>query len=165
MKPRNRARSSAAALALSLAIHASPAAACGYHAVMSDLVAAHPRSIEVALAVRDALDRGELRELPALPSALGYLRASRLLRDFQPLASSVAGQPARSVAVLLVESGLWARYTASADGVSTEIHAAGPREGDRVIITSEAVLHALVDDGLDAVRAANSGVLLLLRQA
>lgn len=158
-------RLGAALLAAFLVLQAPAAGACGYHAVMNDLAAAHPRSIEVALAVRDALDRGDLKELPAMPAALGYLRATRLLRDFQPRAAALAGQPSEGVAVLLVESGLWTRYSAASGAQTPEVHVAGPRAGDRVVVTSEAVLLALLDGGLAPEHAARIGVLLLDRQA
>jgi len=165
VSPRAVPRLAAALLATALVLQTPAAGACGYHAVMNDLAAAHPRSIAVALAVRDALDRGDLQELPALPSALGYLRATRLLRDFQPQAAALAGQPARGVAVLLVESGLWARYPGTDGAATPELHVAGPLAGDRVVVTSEAVLHALVDGGLEPERAASIGLLLVDRRA
>lgn len=165
MRPRAAPRAGATLLAAALVLQAPAAGACGYHAVMNDLAAAHPRSIEVALAVRDALDRGDLQELRALPSALGYLRATRLLRDFQPQAAALAGRQAQSVAVLLVESGLWARYRGTDGAASPELHVAGPSAGDRVVVTSEAVLRALVDGGLAPEHAARMGVLPVDRQA
>ena len=57
---------------LAAALAAPPAGSCGFHGQLADIAAAHPRSLNVAFAVRDAYDRGELAELrrsvPARPA-------------------------------------------------------------------------------------------------
>jgi hypothetical protein len=155
----------AVAVAAALALQLSTVSACGYDSPMVDLVAAHPRSIEVALAVRDALDREELHALAPVPPVLGLVRANGMLRNFRPLASSVAGSPNTSVAVLLVEEGLWARYSNSPAGVATELHVDGPLDGEPVIVTSETTLRALLDGTLTPARATELGVLVIVRPA
>ena len=152
-----------AAMAAAL-LQASPAGACGYDGAMIDLTAAHPRSIEVALASRDAIDRGELHALPPVAPVLGLSRATHLLEDFRPWVPVVAGAPEGSVAVLLVDAGLWTRYAVTAKGVAAELHVAGPRERELVVVTSEAALRALLDGTLHPERAAELGVLIVVRQ-
>lgn len=146
-----------------LALHFSAANACGYDSPMVDLTMAHPRSIEVALAVRDALDSEELHALEPVAPPLGFLRASRMLQHLRPLVTSVAELPNTSVAVLLIEMGLWTRYSISAEGVLAEVHVAGPLEGEPVIVTSEATLHALLDGTLAPARATELGILIVVR--
>lgn len=146
------------AMAAATALHAVPAGACGLHGAMVDLAAAHPRSIEVALAVRDARDSAALRSLPDLPPSLGLMRANWLLRGFSPHVAALAGATQGTVAVLLVESGMWARYDVDGTGTLGEMHVSGPRVGERVIVTSEAVLSALADGSLTAKRAASLGL-------
>ena len=106
-----------------MGLYIGAVSACGYDSPMADLVVAHPRSIEVALAVRDAYDHGELQ---ALAPVLGLVRAKVMLQNFRPLLTAVAGSPNTSVAVLLIEEGLWARYSMSAAGMATELHVEGP---------------------------------------
>ena len=74
-----------------------PARACGYDGLLPDLVAAHPQSIGVALALRDAYDRQQLAVLDAVPSAVGFLRAHLLLQRFSPMVVSAAA-PANGAA-------------------------------------------------------------------
>jgi hypothetical protein len=152
-----------AATAAALGLHICAVSACGYHSPMVDLVVAHPRSIEVALAVRDAYDHGELHALAPVPPVLGLVRANGMLQSFRPLVSAVAGSPNTSVAVLLIEEGLWARYSMSAAGMATELHVGGPRDGEPVIVTSESALHALLGGTLTPTRATEMGVLVVVR--
>ena len=152
-----RGRIAGALLAATLA--APPAGSCGFHGQLADIAAAHPRSLDVAFALRDAYDRGELAELPALPPALGYLRARKLLVDFAAQVSAVAGDGRGSVAVLLVESGLWTRYAIDGSRASAAPHVDGPQPGEHVLLTSEAALAAIVEGRLTAERAASVGLL------
>lgn len=140
-------------------VPAGPVRACAYDGAVPDLKAAHPRSIAVALAVREALDREQLRALPELPPALGFIRARQLLMKFEFQVAAVAGERTGTVAVLLVESGLWTRYRLGRGGVGTEPHVAGPLQGEQVIVTSEAALGALVEGTLTPEGAAALGVL------
>jgi hypothetical protein len=57
--------------------------------------------------------------------------------------------------VLFVESGLWTRFAAGA----AEFHAAGPQPGDAVIVTSEAVVAAILDRRMSADQAVERGLL------
>lgn len=155
-----KARQAAWVLAVAIAMPSSQAIACGYHATLPDLAAAHPRSVEVAIAVHDALSRGELRALDPMPPALAYLRAARMLRDFQSQVPPLAAQGGGSVAVLLVDSGMWTRYRVSASGVEASVHVSGPDAGEPVIVTSEAVMRAVLDGTLQLPRAAKLGLLL-----
>jgi hypothetical protein len=152
-----------AATTAALGLYIGAVRACGYDSPMVDLVVAHPRSIEVALAVRNAYDHGELHALAPVPPVLGLVRANGMLQSFRPLVSAVAGSPNTSVAVLLIEEGLWARYSMSAAGMATELHVGGPLDGEPVIVTSESALHALLDGTLTPQRATELGVLIVVR--
>ncbi len=137
-----------------------PASACGFHGALPDLTAAHPRSISVALAVRDALDAATLQPLPDAPPALGLMRATRLLQQFSPLVPSVVETPAQSVVVLLVESGLWTRFTPTHGGMRVEPHVDAPNVGEAVLVTSESALAALVGGQMDVAQARSLGLLV-----
>jgi hypothetical protein len=150
----------ATAAAVTLALHAPAVLACGFHGgAMAELSASHPRSLDVAIAVREAYDHAQLQALEPAPPALGFVRARLMLQAFAPQAATAAGTASGSAAVLLVESGLWTRYTFGADGAAAEPHVSGPLPGEPVIVTSEAALSALVDGTLALDRAAALGVL------
>lgn len=156
-----------AAVLLAAALAPRASSGCGFHGQLPDLAAAHPRSLAVAFALRDAYDASVLQPLPPAPPALGLVRATRLLHQFSPLLPSAIGADAgaQTVTVLLVESGLWTRYAVSADGVRVEPHVDGPRAGERVLVTSEAALQAMVAGQIDLVRAQAMGLLVADRAA
>jgi hypothetical protein len=121
----------AAAFALSLALvlpAARPASACGFHAALdgASWVPSHPKSVDVAIAVREAADRNLVD--PALLDAkaagpLGYVRATSRVRQFGLTLES-------PTSVLFVESGLWTRFE---KGVP-QFHAAGAQEVFSIIV-------------------------------
>jgi hypothetical protein len=137
------------------------ASACGYDGTVPDLVAAYPQSIDVAISVRDAFDHSELIALQPAPNALALLRAQLLMRRFSTMVSEASHASTGSVAVLLVESGMWTRYTFSDNGPVALPHVAGPQDGEAVVITSEAAISALLEGKLGLQRAASLGVLVL----
>ncbi len=160
-------RIAVALLVMLAGLNPLPGWACGFHGQLPDLVAAHPRSISVALAVRDALDAAAVQPLPDAPPALGLMRATRLLQQFSPMVPATvnAAVPGQTVAVLLVESGLWTRYTLTREGAQVEPHINGPAAGERVLVTSETALNALVQGALDPARAQAMGLLVADRAA
>jgi hypothetical protein len=158
MKPMLGWRAAAATFAAAAAL---PAAACGFDGLMADVTPAHPQSIEVALAVRDAFDRNELAVLAQMPGPLGLLRANGMLQGFTPMVSAVAGGTSASVAVVLVESGLWTRYSFEDGQVAIWPHVEGPLPGEPVIVTSEAALDAVVRGTLAPARARELRVLVI----
>lgn len=131
-----------------------PASACGFHAALdsASLVPLHPKSLGVAMAVRDAGDRKLVD--PALLDAkaagpLGYLRATARLRQF---GVNLEGP----TSVLFVESGLWTRFE---KGVP-QFHVAGAQEGDTIIVTSEAVVAEILAGRMSIDGAAERGLLV-----
>jgi len=137
------------------------AQACGYDGAVPDLVAAYPQSIEVALSVRDAYDRSQLTALQPAPNALALRRAQMLLSRFSPMVAEASQSSQGSVAVLLVESGLWTRYTLAGNEVQALPHVTGPQPGEPVVITSEAVISAVVEGKLAMPRASALGLMVL----
>jgi len=135
----------AAAQCLFWALVAAPAGACGYHGLIGDAFSAsYPGSIDVAIALRSALDRNQLKAAPAVPPLMGLVRSTRWLEDFGRWAGqSATGAP--DFAVLLVEPGLWTRYRKQGSGFAMESHVAMPSTGDVVLITGEPALQALVE--------------------
>lgn len=131
---------------------AVPALGCGFDGMLDGSFSAmHPKSIAVAFAIRDAVEAGAVESSaigPIIPGAPGYWRAvSHLNQLHQRLSAAAADQfhQETSVSILFIDSGLWARYTLSPHGVDLEAHTAGARDGEAVIVTSEAILAAIVD--------------------
>src|SRR5215468_8126254 len=87
--------------------------ACGYHGGLGDgFTAQHPLSIDVAMAVRRALDDGVLASSKVLPPFLAFGRANRVLADVRGALAADFEQSKVGVefALLLVEASLWSRF-------------------------------------------------------
>ena len=148
----------AAVQCLFWALAAAPAGACGYHGLIgASFSASYPGSIDVAIALRSALDRNQLKAAPAMPPLMGLVRSTRWLEDFGRWAGQHAAL-APDFAVLLVEPGLWTRYRKQGSGFAMESHVATPASGDVVLITGEPALQALVERRLSLADAVKAGV-------
>jgi hypothetical protein len=143
------------------------AGACGFHGAMGDgFSAMHPRSLEVAFAVREAADQGRLDAAlldVRAAGVLGVVRATKHLRELglQLGENPEAWSAAPSMTLLFVESALWARYARSAQGMTPQVHIQGPEAGDVVVVTSEAVINAILAGRLSAGEAMNRGLMVL----
>lgn len=123
----------------------------------------HPGSIEVAVAIRESLDRKAIEAPPRLPALTQFARLGRWLEELRQRLA-VAGDlepPLPPVALVLIESRLWARYSVHDGKVSLAPHAAGPLAGDVVVVTGEPVLKGLLDGSLSAERAVAEGILVV----
>jgi hypothetical protein len=151
-------------IALSMAMTApSSSWACAFHGVLPDLTTAHARSLEVAWALRDALDAETIEPLSLNSGQVGFFQVSRLLQEARPLLGPMGLDGQRSVALLLVESGLWTRYRASQSGdrFLAQPHIDGPFDDETVIVTSAAALSAVMSGQITAQQAIDMGVLVL----
>ena len=126
------------------------AVACGFDGLLGNSFAAqHPRSIEVAFAIHDAVAAGAIDRSaldPVVPGPTGYWRAVGRIDAFQRRLA-VAGVTA-PVAILLIDSALWSRLVPGTRGFDIDVHVDGSEPGDVVIVTSEAVLAALIEGHL-----------------
>src|SRR5262249_43072402 len=129
--------------------------ACGYHGSLGDgFSASHPRSIEVAVAVRRALDDGVLPN-SNVPSFLAFAHAKATLERVRVVLAPVLQdtKPAGPIAILLVEGSLWTRYYVDTDRLMCEPHVSGPLPGDAIIVTAEPVLKVLLSGRLSIDQA------------
>lgn len=145
-----------AALLAAALLAAAPLAgqACGLHGGLDGQTFAplHPGSLAVALGVRGLIDQGRLAPLPAAAPPLAFVRVQRSLQLLR--ARLQAGPPGPATALLLVDSGLWTRWAWNDDGrLDMQVHVAGPEAGDRVVLTGEAVLAALLAQRLQPAQA------------
>jgi hypothetical protein len=113
--------------------------------------AKYPKSSEVYFAISDAIDQGVLDRSQfeaVVPGPAGYWRAAGRLKSIQQRLSSAAERPGRAIAVVLIESDLWARFEPGPQGFELTLHTPGPRDGDLVVVTSEGSLAAILDGRL-----------------
>jgi hypothetical protein len=136
------------------------AAACGLEGGLGDSwSAAHPGSLNVAFATRDAMAGGVLAPDEALQPSAAHERADERLRLLaEALPAPKASGP---VAVLLIEAGYWTRLTPKAGKWTLTEHAEGPKASDAALIASEPALRDLVGGRLSADEALQRGVLAL----
>lgn len=163
---RTTLRNSVAALGLFAAAVGmpSPAASCGYHGALGDgFSALHPRSIGVAIAIREAADEHVLdRESvsPKLVDLLALHRATaRLDRLRNSLQALTAGMAIPSFSLLLVESGMWSRYVIEGDTIRLIAHVDAPPAGEPVVVTGNSVLIAIGAHRLTAEDAVRRGLI------
>lgn len=139
---------------------------CGFHGLLPDgFGASHPRSLDVAFAVRDAVAAGVMDESAVasrLSGPAGYARANlRMGALRRRLAAADRAAAAPAVSVLLVDSNLWTRLVPGARGYEMSAHAPGPTEGDAIVVTHEAVLAAVLGRRLASDVAFDRGLLIV----
>jgi hypothetical protein len=161
-----------AALIAAGAVCAAPAAqACGYHnpqtLALGMLNWTFPDALYVRTAVWQAEHSGVLpaREAQQVRDPFAYLKLVTHLKKLGARLSRVEGdaEPV-SFAAILLESMLWVRFTATADGYVVRPHVDGPEIGDVVIVTDEKVIRALAEGLLGAEQAEAHGLFRLYRQ-
>ncbi len=111
----------------------------------------------------------EMRRAGGLPPSPGLTPTPLHIRSLMGLASrldkqwrAAAGEtPTPPIAVLLIESMLWARLPALPSTSAADLHAQGPADGDLVIITSEDVVRQIVAGKLVLAEAQAQGLVRL----
>ena len=139
----------------------APGWGCGFDGLISDgFGASHPRSIGVALAIADAIGEGVLDRSAAAPIIVGSAGYWRAVGRLSAVGQALAGEEGlrEPVAILLIDSNLWARLVPSIGRPRLEAHAPGPGEGDVVVVTSEPVLAALLEQGMAPAGAIDRGL-------
>ncbi|MDE2577830.1 MAG: hypothetical protein KGL46_03410 [Hyphomicrobiales bacterium] len=147
------------------ALAAAPFAAhgCGFDGAFDgSLGFVHPRGIEVALAVRKAVEDGALPAealAPVRPGPAGLWRASEYLRHF---ARRLPARPdAPEFHLLLSEVALWTHYAHDAQGYAARIHAAAPAADGLTLVTDLSVVAALNESRIGAQDALARGLAIV----
>jgi hypothetical protein len=146
-----------------LACAASPLRACGFDGALdAGFGYVHPRSFEVALAVRQAVADGVLSSealAPLQPGAQGLWAATGELKRFGAALSAAPAPDGRpAIALLLANAALWTRFTPKPDSFGVEVHAAGPANDEIVVVTDLAVVAALASGRLAGGEAMARGL-------
>lgn len=158
-RPRGMRLAVATALVLTLSLGAAApgARACGYDGQAVDLALAHPSSLSVALAIQQAYQAKRLARPLPLPGGFGMRRAMAML-DKLRLALGTPSAPA-AFSLLLVEPGLWARFTVREGAWQVQLHTPPPSGEESAVIIGEGVLLALQAGRLRPEPALAAGLL------
>lgn len=144
----------AALLAATLVV--PPAGACGLHGTIDNpFTTSYPGSLGVALGTQQALINGQLAALPEVDAEAAHERLEERLEQLRARLEK-AGLNG-GFALLVVDSGHWARFIASGSSVRIAPHA-HPAIYDPVLLTSESALASLLDGRLAADEAEQAGL-------
>jgi hypothetical protein len=148
---------------------AAPAQRCALECRPDDsIVALHSRAVEVTSRLHAAADAGlidpQLLARPAV-DAFALHRASRRLQYLRDLFAVTDAAPAPSFAVLLVESALWSRYHADGEAVALAVDVEGPRPGETVVLTAEAVLAEIESQRMSWLDAVQQRIVVIVPPA
>lgn len=135
---------------------AAPALACGYDNP-DDLAQyliniRYPKALYVRAAVAEAEAAGLLpagaSSKPG-PDPFLYLRTAARLKELgDRLTPQRTAGTSAPIAIVLIESALWARYTPTSGVYTTQVHASDSVSGDAVVVTMAAVVVALLERSL-----------------
>jgi len=147
------------AVLAALLLSGAQANACAFHgATIQGIFAAHPASLNVALATRNAIDAGLMPDFPKEADQrraqlfMIQLAASQLVRK-----ADHARAEGPEFSVLLVESGLWLRF----NGVSGAIFHADPAPVDATtIVLADASFAALLASKVSPEQLIAAGALV-----
>lgn len=123
----------------------------------------YPDALDVLARVVETRRAGGLPPSPGLTPSPLHIRGlmalvSRLDRQMRSSAPDGLGTP---IALLLVESMLWSRLLAGPGRIAPDLHAAGPTEGDLVVVASEHAVRDVVAGKLTLAAAGSQGQLRL----
>ncbi|MCC6777433.1 MAG: hypothetical protein IT537_12505 [Hyphomicrobiales bacterium] len=134
-----------------------------------DFFAVNAQASTVYFAITDALTQGLLERAAFQPQeagSAGYWRAAgRITTLHRRIAAaaqqSESGRATPAMALLLIDSNLWARLTPDTRGLTLAMHATGARPGDVIVATSEVVLAAVLDGHMSVDTALGRGLIAL----
>jgi hypothetical protein len=141
--------------------------ACSFDAGFdSSLGIAHPRAIELALAVQKSvadgvLPRSALEPVQANSAGLWRARAGIQSLHKQLSRASVNAPDVPNFSVLFAESGLWTRFARDDAGYASEFHAAPSSSAEIIVITDETVLREILVGKLSVHNALVQGLILI----
>lgn len=135
------------------------ARACGYDAIYPNPFEQRwPGSLDVAIATAAAISSQALAPVPKITGPDGFSRSYQWLNELK--GTLKGGQLPGNVSILLVDSGLWSRVRGK-ESLLLQTHTEGPARQDRIMLTSEAGINALLSGQLSASQATELGLLVI----
>jgi len=135
------------------------ARACGYDAIYPNpFEQSWPGSLDVAIATAAAISSQALAPVPKITGQEGFSRSYQWLNQLK--GTLKGGQLPGNVSILLVDSGLWSRVRGK-ESLLLQTHTEGPASQDRIMLTSEAGINALLSGQLSASQATELGLLVI----
>jgi hypothetical protein len=157
-------------LATGMALSPVASSACGYH---DDVTMArgllnwiYPDALHVLGAISVAITGGQLPNpnlaAPA-PNMFGakYHRTVQSLERLGKGLGDSANKTPISISLVLIEPMLWSRFELGEDTLRTQMHATGPKTGDLVLVSGEAVIGEIASGRLTIGKAHQLGLIRL----
>src|SRR5262245_44917180 len=128
-----------------LALPQAPLRACGLDGGLGNAFSAvSPRSIDVAIAIREATEAGVLAPLASPDGGSAAERAHDLAAAVDRVAGSSATAPP-AFNLFLVDSGLWTRLTPGSGAALITIDEINVLPDGAIVVTGEAVVAAIME--------------------
>jgi hypothetical protein len=158
-------------LATGMALCPAASSACGYH---DDVTMArgllnwiYPDALHVLGAISAAVAEGQLPN-PNLAASAPDMFGAKYHRTVQSLerlgyglaATSDEARP-DSISLVLIEPMLWSRFELSSGQLRTQTHVTGPKTGDLVLVSGEAVIGEIASGRLTIGKAHQLGLVRL----
>lgn len=161
-----QARKLAMGVALATSVASFPVGACMLNipTIPGGLQTAHPASVAVSVATRQAIDAHSIKDIPRLSKQAKLEALQRIEQRFHELtevAEHLASQEPLVFSVYLTESNHWTRFNYADNHWVVDAHqpSADPREV--VMVLSDTALMNLLDKSLKLREAQALGVLVL----
>jgi hypothetical protein len=156
-----------AAAALIALAPGGPAIPCGYHGLIGGgFTAQHAGSIEVAIALREAVEAGVIEAHTVVPGRVdlvGFHRARKRLERLRKelVRQQLEGATVPAFSLLLIEPALWSRYDTAGGDVVLRVESEAALRTEPAVVTGGAVLAAIMSGTLTAKEATARGLLVV----
>lgn len=108
----------------------------------------HPESLRVAYAIRQAVTEATISGISTRQSPLEFYKVKfyKVSSYLERLRKLLIGADRNTeFYVLLVDYGLWSRFSPGADGMEMAVHVAKPEGAATVVVTGDTVVRAIVN--------------------
>jgi len=151
-------------MALVISLATAPAGACELHTMtLNGFETAHPVSVPVSLATRQAIDNKQISDIPRGTrekklSALADIE--KTLLAFGMVVRNQKAQSPTGFSVYLTESDHWLRFLPTELGWNMQLHKADAERNSVVFIVSDTAMKGLLSNELSVRDAEELGVLV-----
>jgi len=153
-------------IALAIFLATAQAGACVLHTMTLDgFATAHPASIQVSLATRQAIDDKRITDIPRGTRESRLSALADIEKNFHAFGLTAMHQDSSSTPVFsiyLTESDHWTGFTPTESGWTVQLHKTGEEESAVVIVISDTAMNGLLLNQLSIEDAQELGVLVLI---